>query len=234
MLRLLLKRWPEKLFFLLVVASVSGVFVVLVEQMVKEQSVPLTELVVQGDRSYVADNELQHALKDIPNGGNFFTLDVTKVQNKVESLPWVRRASIRKQWPNRLVVYLHEQQPVAWWNERSFINTQGELFEAPMKLKQPLAHLSGPKQSEGKVLATYLQLKQLLEFTGFNIATLALSPRHDWNVQLSDGLKLIVGQSDMLDRMQRFIDLYPVLEDKDKIDYLDLRYDTGIAVGFKS
>jgi len=229
----LFERWLEKLFLVLVIVSVIALSVVLINWLVSEKSLPLTELVVQGDRAYVSDSELQKALKDIPNGGNFFTLDVTGVQQKVENLPWVRRAAIRKQWPNRLMIYLHEQKAVAWWNDQSFINEQGELFIAPMLLDSPLVFLSGPEQSETKVLEAYLQLQKLLETTDFEIANVVLGQRHDWQVELKRGLKLVIGQKNMLERVQLFMDVYSLIEHKELIEYLDLRYDTGIAVGYK-
>lgn len=229
----LFDRWLEKLFLLLVIVSVVSLGVALLKWLASEKSMPLSEMVIQGERTYVTDSELQTVLQDIPNGGNFFTLDVSGVQQKVESLPWVRRAAIRKQWPNRLLVYLHEQQAVAWWNKDSFINEQGEVFVAPMRLKSSLVELSGPEHSEAKVLEAYLQLKQLLAITDFELTKLLLGGRHEWQVELKRGIKLNIGQKDMIERVQRFIDLYPFIEKKQEIEYLDLRYDTGIAVGYK-
>lgn len=52
-------------------------------------------------------------------------------------------------------------------------------------------------------------------------------------MQLDKGPVLILGRGDVVARLQRFIDVYPLLDEHERIAYLDLRYDTGIAVGWK-
>src|SRR5690554_5182705 len=41
--------------------------------------------------------------------GNFFTIDLDKTRELLESAPWVRHASVRRVWPNTLRVQLEEQ-----------------------------------------------------------------------------------------------------------------------------
>ena len=53
----------------------------------------------------------------------------------------------------------------------------------------------------------------------------------------SDDMKIELGRDDTMKRLQRFIDLYPVLlrqaqTDNKRIGYVDLRYDSGAAVGW--
>ena len=62
--------------------------------------------------------------------GNFFTVDLNAVRHHFEALPWVRRATARRIWPDRLVVTLEEHLPVAQWGESRLINTYGEVFSA--------------------------------------------------------------------------------------------------------
>ena len=47
--------------------------------------------------------------------GSFLTLDLQKSRAAFESVPWVRRAVVRKVWPMRLSVQLEEHRPVALW-----------------------------------------------------------------------------------------------------------------------
>ena len=63
---------------------------------------------------------------------------------------------------------------------------------------------------------------------------LSLSERFAWQVQLKNGIKLNLGRQEFIDRLQRFIDVYPLLAQQEKaVKYVDLRYDTGVAVGWK-
>lgn len=55
---------------------------------------------------------------------------------------------------------------------------------------------------------------------------------------LTNGIKLNLGRGDTMKRLARFVELYPVLQqqaqtDGKRISYVDLRYDSGAAVGWE-
>ena len=73
----------------------------------------------------------------------------------------------------------------------------------------------------------------LIATTEMAIDELSLSERFAWQVQLDNGIKLNLGRQEFIDRLQRFIDVYPLLMQQEKaVKYVDLRYDTGVAVGW--
>src|SRR4051812_39074652 len=49
--------------------------------------------------------------------GNFFALAPAQVRAGLEALPWVRRASVRRVWPDALEVTLEEHVPLARWGD---------------------------------------------------------------------------------------------------------------------
>ena len=49
--------------------------------------------------------------------GNFFSVNLDAVRQAFEAVPWVRRASVRREWPNRLIVMVEEHQPLGSWGE---------------------------------------------------------------------------------------------------------------------
>jgi cell division protein FtsQ len=64
---------------------------------------------------------------------------------------------------------------------------------------------------------------------------MSLSERFAWRLTLVGGLTLDLGRTEFIDRVQRFVDLYPLLINNERyLEYVDLRYDTGMAVGWKS
>ena len=42
--------------------------------------------------------------------GNFFTADLASVRAAFETVPWVQHASVRREWPDRLIVTVDEYQ----------------------------------------------------------------------------------------------------------------------------
>ena len=45
--------------------------------------------------------------------GDFFTLKTGQLRSHLALLPWVKSVSIRRVWPDKLRVLIHERQPVA-------------------------------------------------------------------------------------------------------------------------
>jgi cell division protein FtsQ len=76
-----------------------------------------------------------------------------------ETVPWVRRAVVRRVWPDRLGCAWKSTAPLALWaddgNDR-LVNSQGEVFEAnvgDVEDDQPAHALSGPEGSAAQMLA---------------------------------------------------------------------------------
>ena len=49
--------------------------------------------------------------------GNFFTTDLDQVRTTFEAVPWVRRATVRREWPNQLIVEVEEHEALGTWGE---------------------------------------------------------------------------------------------------------------------
>jgi len=130
-----------------------------------------------------------------------------------------------------------EQRPVAIWNQQQLLNTQGEVFQAPIEqLKTSLPMLTGPEGSQQDALDMFRHMQGLLALHKFNAVALGLTERFSWQVSLSNGVALKLGREDTLKRLQRFIELYPVISKHktDAVAEVDLRYDTGIAVRYST
>ncbi|MFQ3197533.1 MAG: cell division protein FtsQ [Paraglaciecola sp.] len=200
-----------------------------------EQQAPLNVVSVSGKRLYIEDVQIERLIRQ-SQPGSFFELDVEQAHKEVEAMPWVYRASVRKRWPNSLKVYVVEQTPAARWNDDLLLNHHGETFDGVSGTgKPPLPSLFGPGGSEQTALQGYWAMQALLNGTGLYIDELFLSERFAWNLKLQNGISLNLGRKEFIDRLQRFVDLYPLLIKQEKaLDYIDLRYDTGLAVGWKS
>ena len=183
--------------------------------------------------------------------GNFFTIDLDRSRQLIETVPWVRRAQLKRVWPNTLQVKIEEQQPLAYWNESDMINTWGEPFaanEAVLGDDVFLPQLTGPVDSERLVVQRYAEVTQWLSPLGLSIQQLNLSPRYAWEVVLSDGIRLYLGRDPAADiadfhgtsgamrfaaRLERFVQAWPTLIERldgRTIESADLRYSNGFAI----
>ena len=221
-------------FLATVIAGVIAAAVQLKHLVNDADELPIEAVVVQGQLKYTSSKEIQAALRSLLKS-SFFNADVEQVQKRIEALPWIYRASVKREWPAKLKVLIKEQKVVAHWNGHDWLNQYGDVFKAPVVATQQdtLPELYGPDDSAKEVLQGYKQMNALLTINGFDLQELSLTPRHAWQVQLEDGIKLELGREDKMSRVQRFIDVYPeILKQGKPIKNIDLRYDTGLAVGW--
>jgi cell division protein FtsQ len=167
--------------------------------------------------------------------GNFFTADIGRLRQSLEKLPWVRSVSIRREFPHRLVVELEEHQALARWNNSALVNRQGEVFVADSD--EVLPAFVGQEGTSQEVAQSYARFSQLLAVLNLQAAQLALSPRHAWQLRLSNGMVLELGRENMQQRLERFVSVYPYIggggqdaTGRNVARYVDLRYRNGFAV----
>jgi len=185
---------------------------------------------------FVSTPLLRHALSRAP--GNFFTVDLDAVRARFETVPWVRRATARRIWPNRLVVTIEEHRPLALWGDGRLIDTYGELFAANLDEAEedgPLPELSGPQGSELAVVARYDELRRWLAPLGRSPQAVHLSPRYAWTVRMDDGTTLLLGREQGLaieERVRRWVAVYPRVQAAldPRAEAVDLRYPNGFAL----
>nr|WP_275975015.1 cell division protein FtsQ/DivIB [Shewanella gaetbuli] len=221
------------LFLLSVLATFAWGGIKLHELLNDADALPIEAVAIKGERKFTTDEEIQTALQSLMQS-SFFNADIVDVQHALEDLPWVYKVSVRREWPAKFKVTLQEQQAVAHWNEEAWLNIHGEVFDALAQAELiDLPKLSGPDDMAEAVLTSFIQLDELLTINGFKLASLRLSPRHAWQAELANGIKIELGREDKMTRIQRFINAYPTLVNSDKtVAKVDLRYDTGFAVGW--
>ncbi len=192
---------------------------------------PLHSVQLSAPPQRVAAAKVLQAVREAANG-NFFTVDVDRVRQALEKQPWVRAVSIRREFPDRLVVRLEEHQALARWNQSALVNRQGEIFTADSE--QLLPGFTGPDSASAEVAQQYLQLSKQLAPLNLQVAQLALSARHAWQLRLNNGMVLELGREDMQQRLERFVAVQRTegrgLRTEGGVTYVDLRYRNGFAV----
>ncbi|MGO4330751.1 cell division protein FtsQ/DivIB [Cupriavidus sp. 2TAF22] len=177
--------------------------------------------------------------------GNFFTLDLNEARQSFESVPWVRRASVRREWPNGLAVEVEEHEALGTWGNADsgrLINTYGEIFVAnPAEAEEDaqLLALDGPTDSESDVVDKLETVREWFKPLKAEPLALTLSARYAWRARLSNGMVVEFGreQNDeerdaMAQRVKRFVVAWPQVTEQwgKQIEYADLRYPNGFAI----
>jgi len=172
--------------------------------------------------------------------GNFFTVDLQRAKAVFESVPWVRSAVVRRQFPNRLKVQLEEHKAVAYWGEARLVNSFGEVFEANVGdvEQDDLPRLGGPDGQSAQVLAMYRAIQPMFEPLDLGVQQLVLTGRGSWTLTLDTGAVIELGrgtQDEVQARSQRFVQTLTQVTNKygrrpESLVSADLRHADGYAV----
>jgi cell division protein FtsQ len=199
---------------------------------------PLREVVVLTPPAQVTTAQLEYAARSAIRG-NFFSVDLEAVRAMFEKLPWVRRAEVRRRWPDVLELRLEEHQAVAYWTvsesgDSQLVNRQGEVFVAASNAQLPA--FSGPQGSARYLLARYADFSRALAPLGRRLVGLAVSAREAWQLRLDDGMVIVLGRDQEkapIDaRISRFVSAWPQAQEKIglQVAVADLRYPSGFAL----
>lgn len=172
--------------------------------------------------------------------GNFFTTNLDQVRAAFESVPWVRRATVRREWPDQLIVEVEEHEALGTWGEDGrLLSVKGDLFTANLAEADEdnsLPQFDGPDGSEKEVLARFAELRAWFAPSGLAPRALSLSSRYAWTVKLDNGTSVALGReqdrSTLKTRVERLVGIYPQLASRlqDGIDTIDMRYPNGLAL----
>ncbi|MBW3697125.1 FtsQ-type POTRA domain-containing protein [Vibrio sp. T187] len=221
-------------FFVVVLLFIGFLFYTTLSWMWDDQRLPLSKIVLQGELTYVSAKDVQQAFGQLDHIGTFMSQDIDTLQNSLEGLPWVSQVSIRKQWPDTVKVFLTEHQASAIWNGNMLLNEQGEVFNGDIGILQgDRVKLYGPEGTSQSVIEQWRKVSPMFNSLGLTVTSLVLNERRAWQMILDNGIRLELGKESLDERVERFISLYTELGDKaNQVSYIDLRYDTGAAVGW--
>jgi cell division protein FtsQ len=197
---------------------------------------------MHGQIAHVTHAQIESALIETVSGTALST-DIKAIHQAVMSIPWVRHASVRRVWPNRLLIRIEEHHAVAVWGTNRFLNQAGEVFVAPLaQHREPCALIiaTGPPGSEKLVLKRARELQDWLSPLKLPVQSITLSEQYAWTVTLGGGMVMELGRDTLPtpvgERVQMFVKSQPSLVRQmgaesavAQIARADLRYPTGYA-----
>lgn len=200
--------------------------------LLRTDNFPVRHVRFEGEFKRVTQQELESAVMGAVYG-NFLLLDLDRVKARVESLPWVYKASVRRQWPQDLHVRFTEQQLAARWGEGGFLNQAGDVVRVQGDdLPADLPRLEGPDGTGPQVLEHYKNLGRILAAADLKLERITMTPRRTWRLTLAGGMVIVLDREQPAHKLERFARVYAqsLLPLDANITQVDLRYTNGFAV----
>lgn len=215
------------------------------------ERVVLSQLTLTGDKGFTTEEDIQKAILGLGLPNTYIAQDVNDIRQEIMRLPWIKQVSVRKQWPDRLIVNIVENQPKYIWNDIFLLDKDGMVFSIPKDRVNTdyMPKLFGPIGKEKLILDMYHQLDEI-SINSAN-ADLSLSiveamadERNSWQLIVKpcirkvciDGQNILLklGREMPVKQYERFIrffaDIKANLPVDERLSEIDLRYENGIAV----
>lgn len=194
-------------------------------------SSPIRYVTVKGSFLYLNRSELNQEIITHVHG-SLFSLDVGKLKDTLDQLPLVKSVSIRRAWPDTVVVTVTEEQLVARWGVGSALTSDGNIIKLTDTINDTSLPLFLAQDDRSKMMLSdfYFYNHQLADI-GLSIQKMTDSLEGELSLVLNNDLEVQLGANKKNSRLERFVDIYPQLLEKRKVlHYIDLRYETGVAV----
>jgi cell division protein FtsQ len=142
-------------------------------------------------RAETAQKEIVRML-GINRGDLMLYVDVDEARARLEALPWVKSAEVRRVWPNRIRVHIVERRPVALWQMDgtvAVIDAEGKpiVGEDPARFAElPLVVGKGAEKSVSALLALVATQPNLK----FRVKAAVRVGERRWNLRLANGVEV--------------------------------------------
>lgn len=195
-------------------------------------------VLLHGEVRHVDSGVVVRLVREAATEG-LLALDLTQLRNRLEALPWVYRARVRKQWPESVEVWLQEQRAMVAWGEEGYLNRDGNFFGAdgiqPADLELPVI-----SSREGETEAVYRKFSRLSMILGDDVENgtagqirrMVVDQRGAVTLTLGDGVELNLGRRFIEERLRRWRAQSPGImgQLKGRVRKVDLRYGQGAAI----
>lgn len=197
----------------------------------------LKRIELRGDLTHVSSAAVRASIAGRIRG-NFFTASLEDARRAFESVPWVAAASVRRAWPNRLIVTLREHRALGIWSDGRLLSDTGRLFAANLaeaEMFGPLAQFDGPESAAGAAVRRYYELLARFAPLSIGVSGVEISARESWAVTTDAGQRFELGRDEPAGRLSERIVLlvaaYPRVSAQlgGPPKRIDMRYPNGLA-----
>lgn len=171
--------------------------------------------------------------------GGYFTLRLDDARRVFETVPWVAGVSVRRGWPDRLVVTFTEHRALGTWVDGRLLSDAGVLFvanPAEADVDGALPEFDGPERFAPDVARRFREFTSTLAPLQLTVESVEVSERAAWRLRTDTEQTIELGRDDpagrIAQRLAAFVASYPLVlaRTQGAPPRIDLRYANGFAV----
>jgi cell division protein FtsQ len=224
-------KWRGIYTWILVIVPLFGGISYLVQN---HTFLPIKTIQLSGTFQHINQQEVEIALRPFVGEG-FFSLNIQKVRNSLSDKSWAESVSIRRVWPDRVMIKIVEKKPLARWDDDHLLSDKAKIFKANANAFEHLPEVYGSNIEPGQVLQQYYDFTELFRSLDETISQINIDSRGAVDIQLVNGFKIKLGRDNVDSKIERLVSIYAkqIRPRRTEIQQLDLRYSNGFAVAWK-
>ena len=202
---------------------------------------------IEGDTPFVSHARIKNILlKHVKT--NFFDIDLSDTILSLDALPGITSTSIRRVWPDKLVVMLSSDIAFARSSKKNwFINPKGDLFESELPVDKALPIFQAPAGKIVNIIEFYNKIKDKFLKNYLYINKIYLQNTGDWEIfvePLNDKylkdpkeFSIQLGHRFLDKRIDNILQVYAagkLNENKSSPKVVNLQYQNGFSVQWYS
>lgn len=208
--------------------------------MSQKDALPVRAVKIDGVFKQLTKKQIADVTGRVCAGQNIATLDLNVLKQTLLKEPWIAQVAIQKKMPDTLLLSVIEHVPAAYWNDEGLYDAKTKSIFYPdlSKFNQPLVKLGAFSDDFcQEVYESAVLFIRVMSNSRYQMVALYLDNVRSYTLTLDNGTLLILGrgQQKALTRLKRFLEAFGHSGlNIDDVEYVDLRYDVGFAVGKKS
>ena len=204
-----------------------------VSWMNNKDTLPIKVVRIDGDLKKIKLKELEEAVADVVTGG-YFNIDLQRIKVKATDLAWVDDVTVKRIWPDKLIIDIKERQAFARWGNDRLVTADGKIFAPDSGIDESLPFLQANDDRSVEVVNRFKQEQQRFAKLNLNVISMKLSERGAWSMTFAGETDILIGRHDVAERLQRLLSSLPLIKQyKGMPARIDLRYPHGMAVNWK-
>ena len=192
----------------------------------------INEVVVRGDLAIWSEADIAKQVAWVVGEG-FFSADLIRVYDSIDSMPLIKKVTVKKRWPGYVKIRVQEDIPMAVWNGNKLIGIGGDLMAIPGHINvDNLALISGDSEYLNTSINDFRLIQQSLAGQAVNIESLKISKSGSLSLKLSNQWSIQLGRKNIQQRAARLRKILMKLSEEE-VSAVDLRYGKGAAIEWR-
>ena len=141
----------------------------------------------------------------LKRGDPILGFEVEDLQKKLINLPWIKSATVKRNWPNTVEIRISERYPIALWQRNKYqylIDTEGKIITSKgLNSFRNLLLVAG--KGAHKAAPTLIAIIKSEPPLAAKVSTASLIGQRRWNLKLKTGIEIRLPARDPLKAWQR-------------------------------